>query len=83
MGLFLRQNDPRSELQSKIAAELQEKLRTSSKSGAEPDALPTADMDDSKYLENQHQTRVPGVIISLLVLVLIVVVVLFFTVIGS
>lgn len=82
MGLFLRQNDPRSELQSKIAAELQEKLRSSSEPGTETDVLPTANMDDSKYLENQHQTRVPGVIISLLVLVLIIVVVLFFTIIG-
>lgn len=64
MGLFLRQNDKRSELQSRIATELQQKLRDK----------PDIDQDEvePRFLENQHETRTAGVVISLLILALIV-----------
>lgn len=73
MGLFIGQNEKRSELQSKIIAELQEKARATSKlegeigdiSGKEP---------ESTLLENQHETRTAGVVIGLLIIVLAVVI---------
>lgn len=75
MGLFIGQNEKRSELQSKIIAELQQKARqTSSDEGDTVDTTP-----DPTFLENQHETRTAGVIISLLVIVLAVVVVFIIT----
>lgn len=65
MGLFLRQNEDRSELQTRIAAELQEKLRANS--------IEESDPVEPQLLANQHHTRTAGVIITLLVLILIVV----------
>ena len=65
MGLFLRQNENRSELQTRIAAELQEKLRATPQ-------LDDPDMQNAKLLENQHETRPAGMIIGLLVVVAIV-----------
>ena len=71
MGLFIGQNEKRSELQSKIIAELQQKARQTSKD--EGDARDTVDATpESTLLENQHETRTAGVIISLLIIVLIV-----------
>lgn len=69
MGLFIGQNEKRSELQSKIIADLQEKVRATSNlegEGKEPE--PT-------FLENQHETRTAGVVIGLLLVVLAVVIV--------
>lgn len=69
MGLFIGQNEKRSELQSKIIADLQQKAQaTSSDEGdyKEP---------ESRYLENQHETRTAGVVIGLLLFVLAVVIV--------
>lgn len=69
MGLFIGQNEKRSELQSKIIADLQEKAQaTSSDEGdyKEP---------ESRYLENQHETRTAGVVIGLLLVVLAVVII--------
>lgn len=75
MGLFIGQNEKRSELQSKIIAELQQKARqTSSDEGDMVDTTP-----EPTFLENQHETRTAGVIISLLVVVLAVVVVFIIT----
>ncbi|OYX41067.1 hypothetical protein B7Y94_05625 [Candidatus Saccharibacteria bacterium 32-49-12] len=52
MGLFLNQQDRRSELQEKIAADLQEKARQNSlREGAAMDGV-----DDIKYLEGTKQT---------------------------
>lgn len=49
MGLFLNQNEQRSELQSKIAADLQERLKT--------EALETSDKKPQPaILDNQQQT---------------------------
>lgn len=69
MGLFLRQDENRSELQSKIIADLQEKVRgNSSLEGMHTEPEP-------QYLANQHETRLAGVIISILVIILIVVII--------
>ncbi len=65
MGLFLRQNDNRSELQTRIAAELHEKLRSTSVEDSDPPA--------PQLLANQHQTRIAGVIITILIFILVVV----------
>ncbi len=70
MGLYIGQDEKRSELQSKIIADLQEKSRTNALT--EGDA---ADYKDSRALENQHETRAAGVIIGLLIVILIVVVI--------
>lgn len=69
MGLFLRQDGGRSELQTKLAAELQERLKEK------------VDVDHKKvdpaFLENQHETRLAGMIIMILVgIVMIAVIVL-------
>lgn len=62
MGLFLRQDDTRSELQSKLAAELQERLK-------QKPELESKDVDPA-FLENQHETRPAGMIIMVLVVLL-------------
>lgn len=67
MGLFLRQNEDRSELQTKVAMELQEKLRSGSVESADP--------PEQNFLANQHHTRTAGVVITVLVLILVIVVV--------
>lgn len=67
MGLFIGQDEQRSELQSKIIADLQEKARQNS-------ALEHKDVEP-KYLEGQHQTRVAGVIIGALLIVLVAVII--------
>lgn len=53
MALFVKQNDTRSELQERLAAELREKA----KKRAEMDALVAPDgVNDSNYLKNTKQT---------------------------
>lgn len=70
MGLFIGQNEKRSELQSKIIADLQEKIHQTSE-------LEDIDKDppEPTFLENQHETRTAGVVIGLLLVVLAVVIV--------
>ena len=52
MGLFVSQNDQRSELQERIAAELREKAKASSlQEKASLDGV-----EDVRYLENTKQT---------------------------
>jgi len=58
MGLFLRQEDTRSELQSKIATELREKL--ASKQDVEVEKPAPA------FLDNQHETRPAGMLLMVL-----------------
>lgn len=58
MGLFLRQDGGRSELQTKLAAELQDRLKE--KSDIEHKEV------DPAFLENQHETRPAGMIIMIL-----------------
>jgi len=51
MGLFIRQNDERSELQQRIAAELQQKAKQSSQLADRPDGV-----DDSQYIKGTKTT---------------------------
>lgn len=68
MGLFLRQDDNRSELQSKVAADLQERLKDRAQLEYEK--------PDPSILDNQHQTRPAGMILIILGAVLVVVIVI-------
>jgi len=52
MALFIRQNEERSELQRRLAAELQEKARVR----AEQDAKLPDGVEDSKYIEGMKRT---------------------------
>ena len=69
MGLFIGQDEKRSELQSKVIADLQQKIRQTSSFEGEPQDT------DPRFLENQHETRTAGFIIGLLIIVLVVVIV--------
>lgn len=51
MGLYLKQNDNRSELQEKLAMELQDKARKKAKEQELPDGV-----TDSEYLRDTKQT---------------------------
>ena len=51
MGLYVKQNQNRTELQERIAAELQEKARQKAQSSDRPDGV-----DDSRYIEGTKQT---------------------------
>lgn len=66
MGLFVRQDQSRSELQTRVAADLKERLK---ERAAEPQ-----DEHEPAILDNQHQTRPAGAIIALLLFALVVVV---------
>ncbi len=69
MGLFIRQDENRSELQSKIATELREKTRVSAEQlGRDV---------DPRFLENQHETRPLGFVIGLLLVVIAIAVVVY------
>lgn len=69
MGLFLRQDEQRSDVQKRVAAELQERLRQTS--------LDTQADTDPAFLENQHETRKAGMVIIVLVALLVVAVIVF------
>lgn len=69
MALFLRQDEQRSEVQKRVAAELQERLREKNKIVLD-DTPPAA-------LDNHHTTRPAGMIIIILMLLLVVAVVAF------
>ena len=51
MALFVRQDESRTELQDRIAAELQEKARKRAQDAERPDGV-----DDSKYIEGTKGT---------------------------
>ena len=51
MGLYVKQNQSRTELQERIAAELQEKARKKAEPVDAPDGV-----DDSRYIEGTKQT---------------------------
>lgn len=72
MALFVRQDENRSQLQEKLAAELKDKLKSSQIQSA--DTKPV-------ILENDHTTRPAGMLIIALIAIFIVVsAVLFFAV---
>jgi hypothetical protein len=66
MGLFIRQDDNRSELQRRLAAELNEKARKRSELENQP--LPDG-VDDSTFVENTTGTSKHAWVWILLVLV--------------
>lgn len=51
MGLFVRQDENRTELQQRIAAELQERARKKAKQADLPDGV-----EDSQYIKGTKQT---------------------------
>ncbi len=51
MALHIRQNDKQSELQKRIAAELQDKAKKRTLDVDQPDGV-----DDSRYIEGTRQT---------------------------
>lgn len=51
MALYIRQNENRSKLQERLAAELQEKARAREVDTSRPDGV-----DDSQYLQGTKQT---------------------------
>lgn len=69
MGLFLRQDEQRSDVQQRVAAELQERMRVA--------ALKDQKENEPAFLENQHTTRKAGMIIILLVAVLCIAIAVF------
>lgn len=62
MGLFLRQTEQRSEVQKRVATEMQERMRKTT--------LKDQQELEPAFLENQHTTRKAGVIIIALVVLL-------------
>jgi hypothetical protein len=69
MGLFLRQDDQRSEIQKRVATELHERLRQTT-------PVETGESEPS-MLENQHTTRKAGMIIMVLLAFLFIAIVAF------
>lgn len=65
MALFLKQDEQRSQLQTKISADLKERLKDRQSI--------TQNEQDPAILDNQHQTRGAGVLIAVLVLILLIV----------
>lgn len=55
MGLYVKQSDTRSQLQEKLAAELQERAREKAKQADLPDGV-----DDSAYIEGTRITSSLG-----------------------
>jgi type VI protein secretion system component VasF len=72
MALFVRQNEERSELQQRLAAELQERAKQRAKyDGARPDGV-----EDSNYLKDtKTTTSLAGVWIAIAAVALILVVI--------
>ncbi|TAH32107.1 hypothetical protein EYC58_05550 [Candidatus Saccharibacteria bacterium] len=68
MALFLKQNESRSELQQRVAAELQEKLKLT------PEL--TNEKPDPAILDNQHETRIAGKAILFLIALLVVAIII-------
>jgi len=77
MSLFINQKDERSELQQRIAAELQEKAKLNANKSDQPDGV-----SDSEYLKDTKQTTSNAWIWIVLALIAVLVI-LFFTSIGS
>jgi hypothetical protein len=61
MALFIRQDENQSRLQSKVAADLQDRLNSR--------ANVTADKPEATILDEQHKTRSAGIIIAVLVVI--------------
>lgn len=66
MALYVKRDEQRSQLQEKVATELQERLRSKDISAKEVDPA---------FLENAHQTRPAGMIIMILLFLMALVIV--------
>ena len=68
MALFVRQNDDRSELQKRVAAELQDKLN---KSGKELDYdKPESDIEMQSHLSSDPAAVIAAIIMVILAVIL-------------
>jgi len=65
MGLFLRQNENRSQLQSKVAADLSERLQKHGETAKSPKPQPA-------ILDNQRQMSTAGLAWTLLAVAVVV-----------
>lgn len=73
MGLFIRQDDNRSELQRRVAAELSEKARKR----AELENMPQPDgVDDSAYIKDTQKTSPYAWIWAVVVIAAIIIVII-------
>jgi hypothetical protein len=79
MALFIRQDDNRSELQQRLAAELQEKA----KKRAQLDNTPSDDIEDSNYLKGTKKTTSLAWIWLLVAIIFILIVAASFFVVGK
>lgn len=66
MALFIRQNDNRSQLQERLAAELQERAKLKAQKSDLPDGV-----SDSQYMKDTKQTTSLAWLWILLVLIVI------------
>lgn len=69
MGLFLRQDEQRTEVQQRVANDLKERMRQKS--------LKERDEVEPAFLENQHTTRTAGVVMIVLVVLICIAVIVF------
>ena len=70
MGLYLKQDERRSQLQERLAAELQEKARARAEKADRPDGV-----DDSQYIKGTKKTTSLAWLWLLVALAIIVVVI--------
>lgn len=65
MALFIRQDEQRSQLRAKVTADLQERMKKTS-------SIEPADLSkDATILQNQHQTKTRGIIITIAVIIIL------------
>lgn len=69
MALFLRQDEQRSEVQKRVATELQDRLR-------EKTRIETDEVEPTVF-DNSHTTRPAGMVIIVLTILLVIAVVAF------
>jgi len=73
MGLFIKQDEGRSELQQKIAADIAERQRAR----ANDEATPPDGVNDSRMIEGTSRMSRTGVILLSILVVIIVAILLF------
>lgn len=72
MGLFLRQNEDRSKLQSRLASELKGKLNEQQK--VEPKEV------DPQFLEDNHKATMASMVILVLGVILVITFIIWFVI---
>ena len=72
MSLFLKQEDSRSELQKKIALDLQEKLKNQPKATDMPDGV-----EDSRYVEGYKKTTSLSWVWALIIIAIVALIIRF------